>query len=224
MVALSIRAYSQDAIHYIQLSEKMDINPICNAKADSIFKTFLTSKAFDWTDRKNNCEDRANAICLILDKWGVSNGKAWLFGGKNASYGNKLGTLKGWSYHVAACIFVRQDNGQIDTLVIDPLTDSEKAVNIRSWSSLITRNPTNIYFITSNAKYQQNMVSLTPTWKFSNDFYEETIEGLTRYNNFSIWTRVKTKKYLKKNLKKVKSEFISLLNTPIQNITSINCH
>ena len=217
LTLFSLGVFSQNAIHYKKLFDTIEINPICQNKADTIFKIFTESPCFDWSDRKNNCEDRANAIALILDKWKISNGKIWLFGGKNAKYGDKKGTLKGWSYHVASCIFTSKNN-KIDTLIIDPLTNSNKLLTIKEWTNLITKSPTNIYFLTRNDKYQQENISLNPKWKYSRDYFETTIEGLTGYNNYSFWTRLKTKKYLKRNLKKVKKEFNMLYETDLDRI------
>ncbi|NVK64249.1 MAG: hypothetical protein HWE22_06660 [Flavobacteriales bacterium] len=214
--------FGQSAIHWDTISEEMNPTPICENQAKKVFDIFLNSPAFDWTDRDNNCEDRANAVTLILDKWNVSNGKIWIFSGKSASYGDKRGMLDGWSYHVAACIFVGNED-DYDTLIIDPVSSPYKLLSIHDWVEITTVNPTNIYFFTGNDKYQQNRVELYPTWKNSKDYFNATIEGLTRYNSYSAWTRLKTRKYLKRNLAKVTKEFNKLYETDVDRIEKIPC-
>ncbi|MFK7784865.1 MAG: protein-glutamine glutaminase family protein [Crocinitomicaceae bacterium] len=214
--------YSQNAIHYDQISEDIDPIPICKKQAEKVFDIFLNSGAFDWTDRANNCEDRANAVTLILDKWSISNGKIWIFDGENAAYGDKKGSLDGWSYHVAACIFVG-DEEDYDTLIIDPISNANKLITIDEWVEATTTIPMNIYFFTKNDKYQQNRVQLNPTWKYSKDYFDATVKGLTRYNSYSAWTRLKTKKYLRRRLSKVKKEFNLLYETNLDRISQIQC-
>jgi len=205
IILCSYISFAQKAKLYKPLSENLELNPICRQLADSLNKTFINSKSFDWTDRRNNCEDRANGVSILLDKWGISNGKAWCFSGKNAKYKSRKGTLKGWSYHVATFILVKENN-LIDTLIIDPLT-SNKLLSIREWSNEISNTKGNLYFITSNEKYQQNSVSLNPTWKLSIDNYDNTLKGLTRYNNYSSRQKRKTKQYYDERIITVTKEF-----------------
>ncbi len=214
--------FGQKAIHYDSISEELNPVPVCFNQAEKLFEIFQNSPAFDWTDRDNNCEDRANAVTLILDKWNVSNGKIWIFAGKNASYGDKTGTLDGWSYHVAACIFVGNED-DYDTLIIDPVSNPNKLLSIDEWVEATSVKSTNIYFFTNNDKYQQNAVKLRPTWKYSKDYFDATIKGLTRYNAYSTWTRITTKKYLKRNLATVTKEFTKLYETDLDRIEKISC-
>lgn len=222
IILCSYFAFSQKAELYKPLNETLALNPICMPLADSLNNTFIHSKSFDWTDRQNNCEDRANAVSILLENWGVSNGKAWCFGGKNAKYKNGKGTLKGWSYHVAAFVLVKRNN-LIDTLIIDPLT-SKKLLSINEWANEISSTKGNLYFITDNKKYQQNSVSLNPTWKLSSANYDNTIKGLTRYNNFSSRQKRKTKKYYEKRIITVAKAFYELFFTRPKYLNQINCN
>ncbi len=202
-------AFSQKkAIEHKELNDDVSYNPITKNIADSLNLTLITSSAFDWTDKRNNCEDRANAISILLSKWGISNAKAWCFAGKNAKYKGSKGTLKGWSYHVAACVFVKSGSS-IDTLVIDPLT-SMTLLRIDDWAESISNSPKNIFFITTNDKYQQKNISLNPEWKLSADNYERTIKGLTRYNDFSSRQKRKTRKYYENRIVEVTQSFFKL--------------
>ena len=54
---------------------------ITKQEAEKFFIFFKNCKPFRWTDANNNCEDRANAVCILLDKWNIQNGKGWAFSG-----------------------------------------------------------------------------------------------------------------------------------------------
>ena len=212
LFAQNNKVYSQHkAVLYKALCEEITLNPICKNQLDSIYYLLNQSNGhpFDWTDTKNNCEDRANAVSLILSKWGIANAKAWVFNGKQTRY-SKTGLLKGWGYHVGCCVLVKINNAN-DTIIIDPLT-SRSALTIQQWADTISKSSTNLYFITESNKYQQDSISLNPTWKICDTaIIKRTIEGLTRYNDFSLWQRFITKHYLTKRIEYVTREFNFLL-------------
>lgn len=82
----------------------------------------------------NDCEDRANAISLLLDKWEIPNYKAWVFGG--TFLGKEPGSLtNNWCYHVAAALPVQQ-MGKVVIMVIDPAT-SAVLQTVESWAQQV---------------------------------------------------------------------------------------
>src|SRR3954467_8202746 len=88
--------------------------------AERLFHFFKTNKLFRWSDANNDCEDRANAICILLEEWQIPNFKAWVFAG--AYLKKEEGSLiKLWNYHVAALLPV-SENGNTVFYVIDPAT------------------------------------------------------------------------------------------------------
>lgn len=212
---------AQNAEVYPSLCEQIPTSKICKHKADTLFDIIRSSKAFDWSDKNNNCEDRANAVSLILDSWNIPNGKAWIFQGSTFDKTKFKGNLGGYTYHVATCILVSNANS-VDTFIIDPLMNSSKLLAIKEWAELIAVSPVNVYFITSNRYYQQSKVCPTPNWKMRDEYFDDTIDGLTRYNNFSIWTRLRTKKYLKRRAS-VLDEFNRLKNALPTRLEKIKC-
>jgi hypothetical protein len=214
LLLCSTLSFSQKADFYKPLDQPVSLTPICIELAEKLNETLLNAKkCFDWKDRSNNCEDRANAACILLDEWGISNAKAWCFAGKSAGYKNGKGKLKGWSYHVGALVIVEHE-GQIDTMVIDPLTSPTELLTIRKWADTISFNQGNLYFTTGNNRYQQNAVALKTTWKDSKDYYDATIKGLTRYNDYNNRQKRKTLDYLMERIVRVTKEFYKLYYNP----------
>ncbi len=74
--------------------------------ATELFQLIKSHSLFCWTDANNHCEDRANAITMLLDQWNMPNYKAWVFSGYMF---NKIGFLKNlWRYHVAVCVPIKK--------------------------------------------------------------------------------------------------------------------
>src|SRR5687767_13852623 len=108
-----------NTIYNILLSDGVpqDIS-VTKEKTISLFNFFKEHPLFRWSDANNDCEDRANAICILLDKWGLPNYKGWVFG---SNYLTKEGgwLINNWKYHVAAMVPV-QDSDGLNFYVIDP--------------------------------------------------------------------------------------------------------
>src|SRR5438067_1717696 len=123
---------------------------ITRKEADLLFNYFKNNPIFRWADRNNNCENRANAICIMLDKWKIANNKGWVFSGAFLKKENGY-LINYWKYHVAALVRV-EENGMIENFIIDPAT-SDKLETIQEWSNNITDIPHNYYFITDGDVY-----------------------------------------------------------------------
>ncbi len=86
-------------------------------KPKQIFDFFKQHPLFHWNDANNDCEDRANAICILLSKWGIPNYKGWVFGG--AYLKREEGSLVNfWNYHVAAALPILENGEPIFILSI----------------------------------------------------------------------------------------------------------
>jgi len=108
---------------------------ISKVQAEQLFLFFKKHPLFNWTNSNNGCEGKADAICVLLEEWGIPNYKAWVFGG--AYLKGHIGGLKqNWNYHVAPLVPVLQD-GQILYYVLDPATaDTLQLIN--EWAAAIT--------------------------------------------------------------------------------------
>ena len=118
--------------------------------AQQIFTYFKNSALFRWSDANNDCEDRANAICILLDEWGIANYKAWVFSGYFMKKG--FGNLRNrWNYHVAAALPVEHEN-KTAYYVIDPATSVE-LTDIETWALRVTESGNSYHFIKHGGYY-----------------------------------------------------------------------
>ncbi len=109
-----------------------------------LFQLFKDHPLFNWKDANNGCEGRADAVCVLLDAWGIPNYKAWIFGG--AYLKGHIGALKqNWKYHVAAVLAV-QEQQNIVHYVIDPAT-ADTLQTVEKWAAGITQLPHSYYCI-----------------------------------------------------------------------------
>jgi Glutaminase len=180
------------------LSDEIEADKlITKEQAEKLFTFFKNSPAFRWSDANNNCEGRANAICILLDEWKIQNGKGWVFSGYIFK---KIGYLKNlWKYHVAALLPVQEEAG-INYYIIDPAT-SDGLVLIADWAANITDNPHSYYLIKKGDYYIFNAGKIEKAnwYKRNKRNYNWTMQGLSGINGVSS----KGKAQLAFNKKKV---------------------
>ncbi|MEP6615294.1 MAG: protein-glutamine glutaminase family protein [Ginsengibacter sp.] len=152
--------------------------------AQSLFEYFKDSALFRWKDGNNDCEDRANAICILLDTWHVPNYKGWVFSGYFLK--KNLGSLiNSWNYHVAALLPV-QDHDLTEYYVIDPST-SPCLETLTNWAVKITFSEISYHCIKDGDVY------IFPPGKIKKDNWftrnkgnsNWTIQGLSGINGLS---------------------------------------
>lgn len=118
--------------------------------ATSLFTFFKNCPLFKWSDVHNNCEARAEAVCLLLDAWQVPHYKAWVFSGSFLK--NHIGGLKQqWNYHVAALLQVHHNNETV-FYSIDPSTSTGLSP-VFDWAVGVTEYPHSYYFIKDAQHY-----------------------------------------------------------------------
>ena len=151
-------------------------------QAEELFTFFKNCKLFRWADANNDCEDRANAICILLDEWKISNCKGWAFSGYVFK---KIGYLKNlWKYHVAAAIPVAHDN-EVKFYIIDPAT-TESLLEVEDWAANVTDNPHSYYCLKKGTTYIFPRKISTEKWYERNKRnYNWTMQGLAGINGMS---------------------------------------
>lgn len=153
--------------------------------AEELFRFFQQSPLFRWSDANNDCEDRANAVCLLLDDWKLPNRKAWVFSGdfRKKEPGN-LTNL--WNYHVAAAVPVREQN-KVVYLVIDPAT-APQPVPVDRWALQITESGKSYHFVKWGNRYIFPSGEVTKDNWYSRNRrnFNWTMQGLTGFNGVSI--------------------------------------
>lgn len=187
---------------------------IPEAEAIKLYNYFNTSPLFIWNDY-NNCEDRANAIGILLDAWNVPNYKVWVFSGTFLEKDKGLLTDRygvRWKYHVATCIPVNFGD-TIKVVVIDPSTSA--AVDAPVWANNVVDVAFGYYFFTEGKKYiwtgEGKQIGKSTFIDRNTANYEFTIEGLTGYNGKSLSDKFKMKtKKGKAKIQNTKSQFEAL--------------
>ncbi|MEP6950943.1 MAG: protein-glutamine glutaminase family protein [Ginsengibacter sp.] len=171
-------------LYHQVLSDEIETDKvITKEQAEKLFAYFKNCTTFRWLDANNNCEDRANAICILLDEWNIQNGKGWVFSGYVFK---KTGYLKNlWKYHVAALVPVKE-GAVIKYYIIDPAT-SDKLILIEDWAANITDNPHSYYLIKKGDYYIFNAGKIEKgNWFERNKRnYNWTIQGLSGINGVS---------------------------------------
>jgi hypothetical protein len=157
---------------------------ISKEKAEKIFSYFQKNSLFRWSDANNDCEDRANAICILLDEWQISNFKAWVFAG--AYLKKQEGSLVNlWNYHVAALLPV-SENGNTVFYVIDPAT-SQLLEPIASWAEKVTGMAWSYYVIKNGDYYifPNGKIDKGNWFRRNRRNYNWTMQGLAGINGVS---------------------------------------
>jgi hypothetical protein len=119
-------------------------------QAEKIMHFFALHPLFQWTKSHNGCEARADAICVLLEAWGIPHFKAWIFGGYFLKK-HVGGLQQNWNYHVAPLLPVREQE-TISLLVMDPSTSVELQP-LKQWAAGVTAYPHSYHFIKDAAAY-----------------------------------------------------------------------
>ncbi|MBX9785661.1 MAG: hypothetical protein K2X48_20445 [Chitinophagaceae bacterium] len=123
---------------------------VTRKEAEYLFSFFKECPLFRWKDVHNNCEARAEAVCLLLDAWHIPNYKGWVFSG--AFLKNHIGGLKQfWNYHVAALLQVKANDAN-EFYIIDPSTATE-LILLNDWAANVTEYPHSYHFIKNAGVY-----------------------------------------------------------------------
>ncbi len=157
---------------------------VSTSDAEKLFTFFRSSNIFNWKDVHNNCEARADAVCIILNQWKIPHYKGWVFSG--AFLKNHIGGLKqNWNYHVAALIQV-QEQEKIIQYVIDPST-ANTLKTLEDWAANITAYPHSYHVVKLPEYYIFNGKGITKNnWhKRNKQNYKWTIQGLAGINGLS---------------------------------------
>lgn len=180
--------------------------------AENIFAYFQNSPLFLWSDI-HNCEDRAEAMAILLSHWDFPHYKAWLF--DSYFLKKESGSLHNeWNYHVCLMIPVKEgDSENLDYYVIDP-AHSSQLQKMSAWANGLTKDAYSYHIIKNAFTYIFPTGLITQqNWHFRNkQNFKWTIQGLSGINGVSNSGKaaVTFKKYL---VKKTLKRFTELKNT-----------
>ena len=178
--------------------------------AENLFTFFKQCPLFRWQDANNDCEDRANAICMLLDHWKVPNYKGWAFGA-NFLMRTEGYLVNNWKYHVAALIPVR-DGEAVNFYVVDPAT-LKNTDTILNWASNITDIPFCHYLIKWSHYYifPEGKIERDNWHKRNRQNYKWTVQGLSGINGVSKTGKAQIC-FNKRKIKKTEDRFRHLLH------------
>jgi hypothetical protein len=168
-----------------ELSDLIEMgNGVSMAAAEQLFHYFKHCPVFRWQDCNNDCEDRANALCMLLEKWHIPNCKGWVFGGMFLKRG--MGSLtNNWNYHVAATIPVNID-GIMHFYVLDPaMLASIQPLAV--WADAVTDQPDSYYMVKQSRYYIFPPANICKDNWFERDRrnFKWTMQGLAGINGVS---------------------------------------
>ena len=157
---------------------------LTKVQADKLYLYFKHAPLFRWHQYQNDCEDRANAACILLDSWNIPNYKAWVFSG---SYLNRNGgSLRNtWKFHVAPLIALKEGD-RLNYYVIDPaMLGSLDTMEL--WADKVTEDHGSAHFVTNGDFYIFSPGKLhSEHWfKRNRQNYKWTIQGLAGINGVS---------------------------------------
>ncbi len=176
--------------------------------AEKLFTYFKNNPLFKWGDTHNNCEARAEAVCLLLDEWKVPNYKGWVFSG--AFLKNHIGGLKQlWNYHVAALLLVQEDD-EVKFYILDPATAGHLQT-INEWAGNVTDYPHSYHLVKTADNY------IFPAGKiFQNNWHKRNkqnrkwmIQGLAGINGLSSTGKAQLC-FRKNKIKRTAEKFVGL--------------
>ncbi len=184
-------------------------NLVTKSLAVSLQDYFCNSPLFPWEQSHNGCEARADAVCLLLDNWGIPNYKAWVFSGRYLK--KHVGELKqNWKYHVAALLPVSED-GQIQYYVIDPST-SARLQTLYDWAANVTEYAHSYHFVKEPHWYIFHDKEITAgNWHARNRRNRKwMVQGLANVNGLSAKGKAALT-FNKRRIKNTASAFNKLL-------------
>ena len=172
-------------LYEYKLSDTIDSNNIAlKALAEELMAFFAAHPLFKWAYNHNGCEARADAVCVLLDEWGIPNYKAWVFSGRYLK--NHVGELKqNWKYHVAASLPV-MENGQLTHYIIDPAT-SQDLQTLYGWAANVTDYAHSYHLVKEPQFYIFHNKKITQTnWHTRNRRNRKwMIQGLANINGLT---------------------------------------
>jgi hypothetical protein len=180
--------------------------------ADRIFEFFQNHKLFLWKDI-HNCEDRAEAIAILLLHWGIPHYKAWLL----SSYflKNEEGSLHNeWNYHVCITLPVKENaSDPLEFYIIDP-AHANKLLKMEDWASALTKDAFSYHFIKTGYTYIfPTGLILQYNWHLRNkQNFKWTIQGLAGINGVSNSGKAAVT-FLKNRIRQTLKKFIALKNS-----------
>lgn len=115
------------------LSENPQPQAISLEKANELFKKAQGMSDIAWGYKADGCYARAHLMARRFEAEGVDVGKVWIKGELTVPQ-----TDIQWNFHVAPTVYVKNEKGDVERMVIDPSL-ATKPLTVREWSALMQK-------------------------------------------------------------------------------------
>jgi hypothetical protein len=105
-------------------------------KANALFKKATEMEDIAWKYKQDGCYARAHLMARRFEAEGVRVDKVWI---KGDLYIPDTEPLIKWNFHVAPLVYVKNANGEIQKMVIDPSLFDEP-VTVEEWDDKMSKN------------------------------------------------------------------------------------
>lgn len=103
-------------------------------RANQLFKKATNMKDIAWKYKPDGCYARAHLMARRFEAEGVRVDKVWIKGDLYVP-----GTQIRWNFHVAPIVYVKNEQGKIQKMVIDPSL-FDKPVTVEEWDNKMSKN------------------------------------------------------------------------------------
>ncbi len=179
-----------------------DLNSLKHYKLSEIKPIFdsIANSGIQFNYPQGGCQNRAQIMSTLLSKkFNIQYCRVWLFPPADLYDGdnrkleiydkNQLtdNNIIQWNYHVAPCVLVDND-GKIDTLIIDPALDKTKPLKLIDWLKSISNSDISKYTFLSSEWY---FFETNNNKKISGKFYKFQVDNRYWTDNYRNLTMEK---------------------------------
>lgn len=124
--------YTPEAYNQMKKALELDSSIVDLKKAKELFNKAKKRKDIAWNYKIDGCYARAHLMARMFEKEGIKVEKAWARGHLLIPGTNNLS----WGYHVAPAVLVKQKDGSVEKMIIDPSIASEP-VKASEWLKIM---------------------------------------------------------------------------------------
>jgi len=167
--------YSQEAKKnkekFKPIKELNNPKTITLVEAKKLFNEALAMKDIAWNYKADGCYARAHLMARRFEKKGIDVGKVWIKGDLLVP-SEKIE----WNYHVAPIVYVKNEKGGVERMVIDPSLTTEP-VTVQQWSAKMKKGVvgrdtyTQFPFPENASSFERTAISFSS----SNPYFAESV-------------------------------------------------
>ncbi len=135
-------ACSEDGVYYNpeiyqtarekEATSEAEVKTITPEKAQELFDMAKAMDDIAWGYKMDGCYARAHLMARRFEELGIEVDKAWLKGSLRAKGKDGAEDIQ-WNFHVAPIVYVKDEEGKVQKMVIDPSVE-DKPVTAQQWA------------------------------------------------------------------------------------------